>query len=140
VRDQLRKPWLSLPLGIVAVLFALWLVNMAHRKLQPEADWQRRVDHLRHEVELCEAKQLAAQKALGEKQGSRNRDVLDAYYAFREVEMQDQEAWNLAAKQVDGNLTALSNKAAAATSRLNDLRMELTAAQRQSNGIQPTSK
>src|SRR5208282_199260 len=101
---------------------------VAHRRLQSRDYWQGRVNALRRGAQRCEVERLAAQKTLDDKQRSRDWDTLDAYYEFREVEMDDQEAWRRAAKQIGDTLAVLSNKVAAVASREDALRAELAAA------------
>jgi hypothetical protein len=113
---------------------------MADRKRQSHDYWQNRVNVLRQEVQRCEAERLVAQKSLDDKQRSRDWDTLDAYYEFREVEMDDQEAWRRAAKQIGDTLAGLSNKAAAVVSRENALRAELATAEEQLTGTRLDSK
>jgi hypothetical protein len=135
-----KKRWPLFLLVIAVVSSTFWLAVRAHRESQPHDYWQTRVNTLRREAQVCEVERLAAKKSLDDKQNSRDWDTLDAYYEFREVEMDDQEAWRRAAKQIGNNLAGLSNRVAAVASREDALQTQLIAAEEHVNGAPPTSQ
>jgi hypothetical protein len=132
--------WLLFLFLIVAIALGIWLASAVYRKSGPHDHHLRHITHLQREMRRYEAQQIAFQKALDDKQLSRNQDTLDAYYAFREVEVEDQEAWRLATRKIEGNIAVLSNQVVKVVGQLTKLRSELIAVEEQADDAQPTSK
>jgi hypothetical protein len=65
---------------------------------------------------------LSLSNSLQAAQANADWNRLQWYYAFRETEVEDAEAWRFAARQVDKEFRALSNSLRHATSRLAGLK------------------
>ncbi|MGD0650831.1 MAG: hypothetical protein ABSA97_06790 [Verrucomicrobiia bacterium] len=108
-----RKIWvLLILLGIVLGVFLLSLPAV-------------RIIKLRGDVPHCEAVCLSLSNSLQAAQANGDWNRLQWYYAFREVEVEDAEAWRLASRKVDAELASLSNSLRLATDRLARRKAEL---------------
>ena len=134
------KRWFFLLLGFLVVASGLWLVGSTYESERRQDYWLKRANRLQEEAQTLEEQKLLAQQVFNDKQTSRDLDTLNAYYTFREVEMDDQECWQRGAKQVDANLMTLSNRLVATVQRLDVIRAELATVEQHLVGSQPMSK
>lgn len=101
----LRKMWVLILLGIVLGVFLISWRSM-------------RITKLREDVRQSEARFLSLRNSFQAAQANGDSNRLQWYYAFREVEVEDHEAWRMAERKVDAELANLSNSLRRASERL----------------------
>jgi hypothetical protein len=106
-------------------LVALGVILAAMFALRLAISPQRRILRLRQDVRKCEEECLSLSNSLKAAQANGDWNRLQWYYAFREVEVDDAEAWRLASRKVDDELASRSNSLRIATDRLATRKAEL---------------
>jgi hypothetical protein len=116
---SLKKSGMLLTLlGILfAFLFVFRLLNSQEQQLR----------RLREGVRLDEAVFSALSNSFASACANRDRHRLQCYYAFKEIEVGDQQAWDVACRQVAEELAGLSNSLHLASIRLASRKAKLAA-------------
>ena len=105
-------------LGILlAVLFAYRLVFFPQQRLV------RVHERVRQEEAAC----LSLSNSVAAALANRDWQRMQCYFAFKEIEVGDQQAWEVACRQVDEDLTSLSNSLQRSVTRLAKRKAELEA-------------
>jgi len=110
-----RKKWL------VVILFGIVLPTI----LCPLFSVKQRTIRLRKAVRQCEAECLLLSNAVETARANVDWNRLQWYYAFREIEQADEDAWRMAVRKVDAEFTSLSNNLQRATDCLASRRAKL---------------
>ena len=111
-----RKTWIFLVVGIaLAASFVFWRVG--------------RVARLREDVRRCEASCLSLSNSLVDAHTKLDWNRLQWYYAFREIEVDDPEAWRQACRKMDSEMASTSNSLCREHERLAKLKSKLGAAE-----------
>lgn len=112
-----RKTWIFLVGGIaLAALFVFWRAD-------------HRVARLREDVRRCEASCLSLSNSLVDAHTKLDWNRLQWYYAFREIEVEDHEAWRQACRKMDSEIASISNSLGLARERLASQKSKLTVAE-----------
>ena len=107
-----RKTWIFSVVGIaLASSFVFWRVGHDAR--------------LREDVRRCEASCLSLSNSLVDVHTNLDWNRLQWYYAFREIEQADEDAWRMAVRKVDAEFANLSNNLHRATDCLASRRARL---------------
>lgn len=88
----------------------------------------RRLATLRDEIQQSEATCLSLSNVVEKARSNRDWNTLQWYYAFKETETPDEEAWRLANVKVENELLALATELQHTAKRLVSLKAKLTAA------------
>ena len=111
-----RKTWIFSVVGIaLASSFVFWRVGHDAR--------------LREDVRRCEASCLSLSNSLVDVHTNLDWNRLQWYYAFREIEVEDHEAWRQACRKMDSEIAGVSNSLCHARERLASLKSKLAAAE-----------
>jgi len=107
-----QKIWILSVLGVaLAASFLFWRDGRGAR--------------LQESCRKCEATCLSLSNSLAEQQEKLDWNRLEWYYAFREVEVEDHEAWRRACHKVDSVMSVTSNSLCIARERLGRLKASL---------------
>ena len=91
------------------LLMLLGIVLMTGFLLCPVLSSKQRLLRLRQNMRQDAARCLALSNAVASAQANVDWNRLQWYYAFREVEVADEEAWRMAVRKVASEATSLSN-------------------------------
>ena len=112
-----RKKWLLLTL--------LGIVLTAGFMFRYAVSSKQRIMRLRQDAQQYEAECLSLSNAVETARANVDWNRLQWYYAFREIEQADEDAWRMAVRKVDAEFAGLTNNLHRATDCLASRRAKL---------------
>ena len=122
------KGYVALGIAVAGLTVALQYRREIQHRFFPRSFWNGEVRSCEANVDAQKAKCSSLQQLIEIAGETGNQSKVNEYYAMREVEVPDNEAWNKAEKKVESGMSTISNDLVKCQAKLQKKEQELEAA------------